>query len=560
MVSLVSKTYGKKLLRLISWSHWFTFFNIILAILISSSYFFSEPAPETAIGQGYLVATWLSHMAFLMLVGFVLIVFPITILLPYTRFIRGISCFVFTLLLTLLVLDSFTYHALGYHLNASSSEQILQLIQNTITKDSQGFWTTTIAVTSLILAFELIVSNYAWKHIHQLQHTVFAKYVMSLFLVAFVISHCIHIWADAHLKYDVLKQDTLFPLSYPTTAKTLLNKYGMFDESYYLENQTIPLSFNSNVAPYPVLTEEICSAGHAVAQSTILILSKKSITQQQIELFNQRNTNDVIRFKRHIDSANSSDAWFNFFYSLPTMYQRNIVMQNKTPILFQRVNQLNLPTALTVITSNTTETNYFAEQIPSWVEPLFNKVDVLNNASTLIFGDHLNQLSQGLHVYYFDNDNNDQLALFTDALLLSQKRQNTPSIIWISALGNEQDLDKLSVKPALFIWPNSRQERLRILSSQTDVVPTLMQQWLSCDVHPHHYSTGENLFKLTEDRIIANSTQNGLIVFEKDKSVLINQEGHFEGYSRELEAPITIKPDHPLMINGVRHIKQYIGQ
>ena len=47
MVSFDTKTYSKKLLHLISWSHWFTFFNIFAAIALSSYYLFSETAPTT---------------------------------------------------------------------------------------------------------------------------------------------------------------------------------------------------------------------------------------------------------------------------------------------------------------------------------------------------------------------------------------------------------------------------------------------------------------------------------------------------------------------------------
>lgn len=253
MASLVSKSYSKKLLRLISWSHWFTFFNIIAAILLSSFYLFAESAPETLLGKVYLITTWFSHMAFLTFVCFVLIVFPITVLFPYTRFIRGFASLVFTITLAVLVLDAFTYQALGYHLSASSFEQVLTLIENTIEKDSFGFFSTVAVVTTLILLFELVVSNYAWKHIHQLQQTVFARYSMMGLVSAFVLSHVIHIWADANLHYDVLKQDTLFPISHPATAKTLLTKYGLFDKNAYIESKTSPLSFNEEFPVYPTV-------------------------------------------------------------------------------------------------------------------------------------------------------------------------------------------------------------------------------------------------------------------------------------------------------------------
>ena len=557
MVSLVSKSYSKKLLRLISWGHWFTYFNICAAILLSSMYLFAESGPETLFGQVYLITTWFSHMAFLTFVGFVLIVFPITLLFPSTRFIRGFASIVFTISLVLLVLDAFTYQALGYHLNASSSEQILELINNTIDKDSQGFWTTTLIVATLILIFELVVSNYAWKHIHQLQQTIFAKYTSLALVAAFIFSHVSHIWADANLAYDVLKQDTLFPLSYPSTAKTLLTKYGLFDESLYIENRTEPLSFRKNVPNYP--TVNTCPAQQPIKQSVYLILNKNALTPQQIELYSQRVSSSVIRLGRHIDNATSQDAWFNFFYGLPTIYQDGILQQQKSPVLFQQLDNLALAKNLTIVSDKLTGDSAIQDTPPTWFIQQFDSVKPLTNAAELIFSQHLTHQEAGLHIYYFDNENDDQLALFVDALLLSQQKKTEKDIIWLSSIGNSEKVTQLIDKASLFVWPQSNKEKIRVLTSQMDMAATLMRNWLGCNLATEKYTTGADILNLTQARVLANSTEDGLMIFEKDKSVFVDQTGNFQGYSRQLNAPIMIKPDYPLMINGVHHIKQYVG-
>ena len=55
MISFAPKNYSKRLLPIISWSHWFTFFNILLAIVLSSVYLINEARPETFIGSVYLL-------------------------------------------------------------------------------------------------------------------------------------------------------------------------------------------------------------------------------------------------------------------------------------------------------------------------------------------------------------------------------------------------------------------------------------------------------------------------------------------------------------------------
>jgi len=94
-----------------------------------------------------------------------------------------------------------------------------------------------------------------------------------------------------------------------------------------------------------------------------------------------------------------------------------------------------------------------------------------------------------------------------------------------------------------------------------DLQPTLMKHWLGCDIKSDAYrnafSNGNDLLTLKKDRIIANTSTEGLVVFNKDKSVLIDQNGNFQSYSSQLAAPITINKDFPLMIDGVHFIKRF---
>ncbi|REL26895.1 DUF3413 domain-containing protein [Thalassotalea euphylliae] len=547
MVSFESKTYSKKLLHLISWGHWFTFFNIIAAILLATVYVVNEAAPQTFAGQVYLVSTWLSHMAFLTFMTFVLLVFPLTLLIPKTRFIRAAASVIFTAMLLLLLLDAFVYNRLGYHINASSIGQILSLIGQEIEDDRRTFWFISLVLTLIILTFQLVVSNYAWKHLSKLQRTFFAKFVVFGLVVAFFTSHMMHIWADANLEYDVLKQDTTLPLSYPTTAKTLLTKYGLFNENDYMVRKTSPLAFNQTMPKYPVLGQ--CQAIDS-AQSTFVILSKAPISKQQIRQFSQRSTAATIELAHHIDNASFDNAWFNLVYGLPTIYQPSIKKEMATPVLLQAIKQQQLSASLTLITEQ-------ASPMMPWFAKHFDEVNELDNISSLIFPEELATFSQGLHFIYFDQKDTYQLELFIDALLLAQKQQTQQDNIIISSLGNASEQEMLSIKPALILSPAKRKQQVSRLTSQMDIAPTLLSNWLGCEQQAEQLTGGKNIFTLKGDRVVANTTENGMVVFNKDKSVLIDQNGNFQSYSRQLAAPISVSSDFPLMIDGVHFIKRF---
>jgi membrane-anchored protein YejM (alkaline phosphatase superfamily) len=580
MVAFDTKSYSKKLLHLISWSHWFTFFNILAAIALSSYYLFSESAPTTFLGQAYLVTTWVSHIAFLTFMSFVLVLFPLTLILPNTKFIRTSGSIIFTIGLLLLVLDGFIYSRLGYHINASSSEQIISLLSD-IAKENSLFYTLSGALAIIVLSFEFIVSNYAWKHLKQLQKTIFARFVISTLVFSFFFSHLTHIWADANLDYDILRQDTVLPLSYPATAKTLLTKYGLFNIEDYIERKNSPLSFSHAIPDYPVLDIKQCPAAiNSPTNSVILVLNEQQVSATQLNQFIRRASATSLHLTNNIDTGLNDDAWFNLLYSLPSIYQEEILKQGMKPLLFQRMEQQSLATSLTVISDRFSETslptgedNDIAVVEPRWFEALVSEKTELDNVSSLLFANKLNNKAPGLHIIYFKNtpadtankaeinNNQYQFELFVDALLLAQKQKSDKDIIWISSIGNQSNETRLDTKPALFIYPQAKKvshEDVSFNTSNMDLQPTLLSQWLGC--HTPGYNNGIDLPTLNKDRVIANTTDKGIIIFDKDKSVFVDQHGNFQSYSRQFEAPITVNSDFPLMIDGVHFIKLFTSQ
>lgn len=572
MVSFDTKSYSKKLLHLISWSHWFTFFNIIAAVALSSYYLFSETAPSTILGQIYLITTWVSHIAFLTFMSFVLLLFPLTIIWPNTKVIRTSGSLIFTFGLLLLLLDGFIYSRLGYHLNASSSSQIFGLIKE-IAQENAIFYTVSGMLAIVILGFQFIISNYAWKHLKQLQKTIFARFVIFALVLSFFFSHLTHIWADANLDYDILRQDTVLPLSYPATAQTLLTKYGLFDVEDYIERKTSPLSFSTAIPQYPHLKNGQCDTANA-SQSVFLVITDEQLNEQQLRYFSNRTSSNSYQLNNHVDPASIDDAWFNLLYSLPNIYQQDILKQQIKPLLFQAIEQQNLTSSFTLIDEANLETNIEKDN-ESWFISLFDKKNHLKDISSLVFADKLNSKKQGLHLIYFKSASKEniknsnsgyQFELFVNALLLAQQHKQQKDIIWISSIGNLTKDTQLSTKPALLISPynsaqtNEYKKTINKLTSHMDLQSTLMTNWLGCNINNKDYSNGSDLITLNKDRVIANTSTDGLVVFNKDKSVLIDQNGNFQSYSSQLDAPITVNKDFPLMIDGVHFIKRFSKQ
>jgi membrane-anchored protein YejM (alkaline phosphatase superfamily) len=290
-----------------------------------------------------------------------------------------------------------------------------------------------------------------------------------------------------------------------------------------------------------------------------MVVNDEMLTDKQIKQFKQRNTQNQLTLEHHIDNALPKSSWFNLFYSLPTLYRDGLEKQSANPLLFQLLERNELESSYTLIHGKGNK-NPEEEQQTYGFEHLFNEHTTLNNISTLVFANKLNNIAAGLHLFYFADSNSYQFELFMDALLLAQKAKETKDIIWVTSVGNESRKTSLSIKPSLLILPGSESKIVNHLSSHMDIQPTLMNRWLNCNIDEKTYSNGKDLWKLNKDRIIANTMDDGIMVFSKDKSVFIDQNGNFQSYSRQLAAPIMVNSDFPLMIDGVNFIKQFSQQ
>src|SRR5690606_14158216 len=158
-----------KIARLISWGHWFTFFNILLVLAIGTLYIEATEAPGSALGVLYLIMNWLGHFAFLPFIVFIILIFPFCLLIPFTRILRGIATLVASFGLIALVADALFYRQYGYHLNTYSLSQLATDAETVFAGASFLILLGMLLIFVVLLIFELGLANIAWKRLDQLQ-------------------------------------------------------------------------------------------------------------------------------------------------------------------------------------------------------------------------------------------------------------------------------------------------------------------------------------------------------------------------------------------------------
>lgn len=495
-LSLVNKVN-----RLLNWGHWFTFFNILLALLITAAYWWVEPLPQSITGWFYLVTNWLGHTAFLCFLFFILTIFPVTLIFPYQRHVRGIAAVLATVGLVALIFDAYVYQALGYHVGSASSEQTIDLLRQQVVTNLRNFILITSVVAALLLAIELVLSNFCWKKVPRLQASGVGQPALYLFLGCFVASHTLHIWADAQLDLDVMKQDNVLPFTYPATANTFLAKYNVLDLSRLKESKAEQLQRPTNWRE-PEALQCISQQAEPV---TVLILP--TLSAADIELLQQH------KFKahqQHFAPVEQNSALLNLLYGTMQLNKDMLAALQHPPLWLTQ-----LPAGQLSISAGDTE---FQKLLP-WLSLTSDSEARIKVKFTRHLATELAQSDQGQHL-----------------LVLSQQ-----------AAGSQFDLAPAQLYSR---WPALNSAISDTVTQHLDLIPTLLAQ-VGC----HSNWPGDNWFKPSTYPKL-NLLPHQMVSFKKDKMILVRDDGSYGVWSAGTLVPLNEKLDIPQLTDALKRVQQ----
>lgn len=326
-------TYKNNVSQLISWGHWFSFFNIIAAMLLGTRYITHSGWPETFLGQMYQLLTWVGHFSFLVFAVYILIIFPASFLIPSKKLMRLFAVLVATAGLTLMLLDIFAYETLHLHLNP----MVWELLLSGEKTDMNAQWQYLFVGVPAIFFLELALSEWIWRKLRQLSHKHVGVPIAFMFAACFISSHLIHIWADAYLYSPVTSQRSNFPISYPMTAKSFMEKYGLLDRQEYQRRRDEVANKYRDVIRYPLSAVSFSADPTATPQNVLIVMIDSlradildPVVMPHLYRFGKENT----QFEHHYSSSNDAMAGiFGLFYGLPGSYAHNIRTEGLTPLL-----------------------------------------------------------------------------------------------------------------------------------------------------------------------------------------------------------------------------------
>lgn len=576
--------------RLINWGHWFAFFNGLLAMIVGSRYLGSVGYPETWYGWFYLSVSTIGQFSFLAFIAYLICLFPLTLILPYSKILRGVAAVIATLSLCILLYDTIVYADYGMHLSPFAFD----LAWADLNALLHG---TSYIVTPLaIIAIELTAANFLWKRIEKIQKLNLGNKVITLVGICFVSSHLIHIWADAADITEITRFDDTYPLSYPATARSFMESHGI-DGSSQGDN------VNTSVLNYP----EQPLTCQADTKINVLMITIDSLRADMVDgksmPFLQQFTENNQSFTQHFSGGNQfRTGMFSLLYGLQGSYGDARIFNSTSPLmtrsflqagyelgLFLPETNLNLRSSQAMFNDFNPviakETNGSADAdlhtVASFNEwhsiqnkPWFALVNLkapenfdtpvgflgietvkadpaLMPAQKVLF----NQYRQSL--YFVDQQLKAMLANVPKDTLVIITGVNGKMFTSNSDEAN-RNLSPQSVKVPLVIhWPNTGSSKVKYRTSHYGIAPTLMTHVLGCTNNTTEYSAGRSLLQPSKETWIYIGDSRIFAIYQEAEVTVIDRHGKYRIYDENYEHRLNKKMSAPELIEVMREGRRF---
>jgi len=571
------REYREETSRKISWGHWFAFFNIIIAILIGSRYAFLIDWPDTLLGKIYFFISLLGHFSFCVFALYLLVIFPLSFIIKNHRTFRGLTVIIATICTTLLLFDTEVFNRFNIHL----SSIVWNLLVNPEKGDLSRDWQIFFAPMPIILLIQMLFSRWSWEKLRSLERQKWLKKVGLVLTSTFVATHLIYAWADAFLYRPITMQRSNFPLSYPMTARTFLEKQGFINAETYSQRLEQEGRLDALKIDYP--KKELIYAPITHKPNILIVtvsgLRHDAISSEKMPKLAEFATSST-EFTNHYSTGNSNNAGLiGLFYGLNANYTDSILSNHTQSVLIGKLRAENYQLGL--FSATNFKDSVFRQALFREIKLPSNKTNKPNNESAVKnLNDFIKaQKTDSPWFAYLDlaletkkPSDYDRTLQDIDSLL-AKALETTPLentlVIITSEHGvtfnemNEKERenyfgrDEVQV-PLLVYWKDLPVGKQYGLSSHTDILPALMRQIFHVENRLMDYTQGANLFDLSGRDWVQASNFNWNVIIQSDGTQYhINRKGNYKKFNPNYEEQSSDRPPSGLFLETFQLENQF---
>ena len=577
MWTFKSRQYREETSQKISWGHWFAFFNILWAVFSGARYAFIIDWPDTLFGKIYFFISLLGHFSFIVFAFYLLVIFPLSFIVKNHRTFRGLTVILATIGNTLLLVDSEVFLRFNLHL----SSLVWNLLVNPENGELSRNWQIFFVPMPLILLVQMLFSRWSWQKLRSLERQKWLKAVGVFFVCTFSATHLIYAWADAYLYRPITMQRSNFPLSYPMTARSFLEKHGFLDKAEYAQRLAQEGRLDALAIDYPknplVFAEQ-------QENTNILLITLSGLRHDVIDAEKMPNlaqfAENSTQFINHYSSGNNNNTGLvGLFYGLNGSYTDSL-LNNKTPsVLVERLTQQQY--AQGVFSSKKMDPGIFRRAIypktklvaesgnQAAIRSFTRWLDTAKTQNKPFWG----HLSLNIEPNLTQEKYEQQLADIDASLGQLLPELNLPNTLVIITAEHGYTFKKLSEKeetnyfsrdevqvPMIVHWNGLATGKISKLTSHVDLVPALMKHIFKVKNPIADYAQGRDLFDLTSsaDWVLVSNYRWNVIVQPDGTQYHIDNRGNYEKYDRTYQKMSSERPPLGLFLEAFSQERSFL--
>ena len=572
-----SRQYREETSQKISWGHWFAFFNILWAVFIGARYAFIIDWPDTLFGKIYFFISLLGHFSFIVFAFYLLVIFPLSFIVKNHRTFRGLTVILATIGNTLLLVDSEVFLRFNLHL----SSLVWNLLVNPENGELSRNWQIFFVPMPLILLVQMLFSRWSWQKLRSLERQKWLKAVGVFFVCTFSATHLIYAWADAYLYRPITMQRSNFPLSYPMTARSFLEKHGFLDKAEYAQRLAQEGRLDALAIDYPknplVFAEQ-------QENTNILLITLSGLRHDVIDAEKMPNltqfAENSTQFINHYSSGNNNNTGLvGLFYGLNGSYTDSL-LSNKTPsVLVERLTQQQYLQG--VFSSKKVDAGILRRAIypkTKLVAENGNQAAITSFKRWLDTAQVQNKpfwgyLSLNIEPNLTQEKYEQQLADIDASLGQLLPELDLPNTLVIITAEHGYTFKKLSEKeetnyfsrdevqvPMIVHWNGLAVGKVSKLTSHLDLLPAVMKHIFKVKNPIADYAQGRDLFDLTSsaDWVLVSNYRWNVIVQPDGTQYHIDNRGNYEKYDRTYQKMSSERPPLGLFLEAFSQERSFL--
>jgi membrane-anchored protein YejM (alkaline phosphatase superfamily) len=316
----------------IRWLFWLFIFNILLAVAVSCLYLRTSGAlPETT-----TLALWflsaISHYSSIAIIPFLLFYFYVLSIGRVSRWLNVLVVILFSFAATLLFVDALVYGLYRFHLNGMVWNLIVSGVALEVLSIPWTTWFTFALAVGTIILVQIIAVSFLHRYVHVLPKTL----PVAVFLVFIMIANqAIYAWADFIQYSPVTRFARLLPAYHPLTTNRLLTRSG-FKRVSHSPSWSEPVRSNLR---YPLEELQFMPPEKRNNILIIVIDSWRfDMVNMEVAPDIAEFASDSLVFENNFSAGNTTRfGFFSLLYGIYGTYWRAFLTEQRGPELLRQV-------------------------------------------------------------------------------------------------------------------------------------------------------------------------------------------------------------------------------